>query len=85
MEACERVKFVEGGKFAGSTMVGAVGGVSARSVNGPICMAIGVSTGGIGGVVCVAAIVGVGTWAGTALGAMGGEIGREIMYERTLP
>ncbi|NMY03863.1 PAAR domain-containing protein [Pseudomonas sp. WS 5059] len=85
VEACERVKFVEGGKFAGSTMVGTVGGAVARSASGPICMAIGVSTGGVGGVVCVAAIVGVGTWAGTTLGAMGGEIGGEIMYERTLP
>ena len=79
------LSLLRGGKFAGSTMVGTVGGAVARSASGPICMAIGVSTGGIGGVVCVAAIVGVGTWAGTTLGAMGGEIGGEIMYERTLP
>ncbi len=85
VEACERVKFVEGGKFAGSTMVGAVGGVSARSVNGPICMAIGVSTGGIGGVVCVAAIVGVGTWAATTVGGMAGEALGEQIYQATQP
>lgn len=38
-------------KFAGSLMVGALGGVSASSVSGPIC-AIGVS-GEVSGVLCV--------------------------------
>ncbi|MNH32207.1 hypothetical protein D3C79_926330 [compost metagenome] len=82
--ACEKIKFTEGGKFAGSTAGGVLGGGMAGYASGPICLALGVST-GIGGVVCVAAIVGIGAWGGTTVGGMGGEIGGEILYEKTLP
>ncbi|MFW9270378.1 PAAR domain-containing protein [Pseudomonas sp. NR3] len=82
--ACERVRFTEGGKFAGSTIGGWAGGTGASLASGSICLVLGVTT-GIGGVLCVAAVVGTGAWAGTALGGMGGEIGGEILYEKTLP
>ena len=81
--ACEKVRFTEGGKFTGSTFIGAVSGGIARSAGGSICVALGVST-GIGGVVCVAAIVGAGAWIGTTAGGVGGEIGGEMLYEKTL-
>ena len=82
--ACEKVKFTEGGKFAGSTFIGATSGVITSYAGSSICVALGVST-GIGGVVCVAAIVGAGAWAGTTVGGMWGEIGGEILYEKNLP
>ncbi|WP_156355053.1 hypothetical protein [Pseudomonas endophytica] len=56
----------------------------ASITGGSICLALGVST-GIGGVVCVAAIVGTGAWAGTTVGGEGGEIGGNMLYEKTLP
>jgi len=40
---------------------------------------------GIGDVICVPALVGAAAWAGTTYGGMGGEIGGNILYERTLP
>ena len=67
--ACEKVKFIEGGKFGGSTIGGYMTGKIAQSASGPICLALGVST-GIGGVVCVAVVVGAGTWLGTTVGGM---------------
>ena len=82
--ACEKIKFTEGGKFIGSTFMGALSGGIAGSVGGSICVALGVST-GIGGVVCVAALVGTASWVGTTYGGEGGEIGGNILYERTLP
>ncbi len=82
--ACEKIKFTEGGKFAGSTFVGALGGWGSSLVGGPICLALGVST-GIGGVICVAALVGTGAWVGTTAGGMGGETGGQILYEKILP
>ncbi|MFO2463519.1 hypothetical protein OOJ96_19250 [Pseudomonas sp. 15FMM2] len=83
-EACERVKFTEGGKFGLSTAGGALGGWAASYASGPICLALGVST-GLGGVACVAAIVGTGAWVGTTYGGMGGERLGEKLYEKTLP
>ncbi len=82
--ACEKVKFTEGGKFIGSTGGGVAGGWIASTAGSSICVALGFST-GIGGVVCVAALVGTGAWAGTTYGGKGGEIGGEILYEKTLP
>ncbi|XXE00283.1 PAAR domain-containing protein [Pseudomonas sp. Z3-6] len=83
-EACERVRFTEGGKFGGSTLGGMAGGEIGKLASGPICLALGVST-GIGGVFCVAAVIGTGAWVGTTIGSKGGEIGGEILYEKTLP
>ncbi|AZE84419.1 hypothetical protein C4J98_3008 [Pseudomonas orientalis] len=82
--ACEKVKFIEGGKFGGSTIGGYMTGKIAQSASGPICLALGVST-GIGGVVCVAVVVGAGTWLGTTVGGMKGEGLGEKLYEKTLP
>ena len=49
--ACEKIRFTEGGKFVGSTVVGFIGGEIAKYAGAPICVALGVST-GLGGVVC---------------------------------
>jgi len=83
-EACERVRFTEGGKFGMSAAGGWAGGEIGKLASGPICLALGVST-GIGGVVCVAVVIGTGAWVGTTIGGKGGEIGGEILYEKTLP
>lgn len=82
--ACEKVKFTEAGKFAVSVGGGAVGGWAGGIAGSAICLGLGVTT-GIGGVVCVAALVGTGAWAGTTIGGMGGEMGGEILYEKSLP
>jgi len=83
-EACERVRFTEGGKFLGSSGGGWVGGVAASSISGSVCLILGATT-GVGGVVCVAAVVTAGAWGGTTLGAMGGEYVGEKIYEAVLP
>ncbi|MGA9705342.1 PAAR domain-containing protein [Pseudomonas sp.] len=70
--ACEKIKFTEGGKFAGSVGGGAFGGSAGSVAGGAICLALGVTT-GIGGVVCVATLVGAGAWVGTTIGGMRGE------------
>jgi len=82
--ACEKVKFTEGGKFAGSTGGGIAGGLLASYTGGSICLALGIST-GIGGVVCVAALVGTGAWAGTTIGGNRGEYIGEKIYETIQP
>ncbi|QCY12744.1 PAAR domain-containing protein [Pseudomonas sp. MPC6] len=83
-EACEKIKFTEGGKFFGSTAVGLAGGGGASLTAGSICLALGVST-GIGGVICVATVIGVGSWGGTTVGGMAGEGAGEVLYERIRP
>ena len=83
--ACERVKFTEGGKFAGATLGGIWGGVTGQIAGGSICLGIGVATGGLGGGVCVAALVGAGAWAGTTFGEMGGDYIGEKIYEAFQP
>lgn len=82
--ACEKIKFIEGGKFGLSTAGGGVLGGVAGSVGGSVCTALGFAT-GIGGVVCVAAIVGTSAWVGTKYGGMGGEYMGEKIYEATQP
>ncbi|ATN12922.1 hypothetical protein CRN80_26275 [Pseudomonas sp. FDAARGOS_380] len=82
--ACERVKFTEGGKFAGATFFGVGAGALAGATGGSVCLALGVTT-GIGGVVCVAALVGAGAWAGTTYGGQGGEYVGEKIYEAIQP
>ncbi|MCJ7957900.1 MAG: PAAR domain-containing protein [Pseudomonas sp.] len=82
--ACEKVKFTEAGKFAGSTLVGSLGGWGSSVAGSSVCLALGVTT-GIGGVVCVAAIVGAGTWVGTTIGGMAGEAVGDNLYEVTQP
>jgi hypothetical protein len=80
--ACKKVKFTEGGKFGLSTVGGAWGGRLGLQASGPVCLALGIST-AIGGVICAAALVGTGAWVGTTAGGMGGELGGEILYEKT--
>lgn len=82
--ACEKVKFTEGGKFAGSAGLGYLGGELAYMASPYICAALGATT-GIGGVVCVAAVVGVGALGGTTAGGIGGELAGEILYEKNWP
>ncbi|CRM76701.1 Pyocin large subunit [Pseudomonas sp. 37 R 15] len=82
--ACEKIKFTEGGKFTGSVGGGAFGGWAGGIAGSAVCLGLGVTT-GIGGVVCVAALVGTGAWVGTTIGGKGGEMGGEILYEKSLP
>lgn len=83
--ACVRVKFTEGGKFAGGTFFGAAGGAIAGAASGPVCLGFGLATAGLGGVICVAAIVGTGAWVGTTGGGMAGEALGEKIYQATQP
>jgi hypothetical protein len=83
-EACEKVKYAEGGGFAG----GIVGGFAAGtffSVVGTsgICIAIGVPTVGVGTLVCGLVVVGGVGFAAGAVGGMGGEAIGEVIYEVT--
>jgi uncharacterized Zn-binding protein involved in type VI secretion len=83
-EACEKVKFTEGGSFAGGVIGGAVvGSILTGSTAGAICLALGVPTAGTGTLVCGLVVVGVGSLAGgAALGKVGEQVG-EIIYEST--
>ncbi|WP_223549891.1 PAAR domain-containing protein [Pseudomonas sp. A-B-19] len=82
--ACEKVRFTEGGKFAGSTVGGIIGGEIGKYTSGPVCLALGFST-GVGGVICVATVIGVGAWVGTTRGAQQGEVIGETLYEAAQP
>ncbi|AZE93511.1 hypothetical protein C4J95_1386 [Pseudomonas orientalis] len=82
--ACEKIKFTESGKFAGSVGGGAFGGWAGNIAGGAICLGLGVTT-GIGGVVCVAALVGTGAWAGTTYGGEWGEYLGDKIYEVSQP
>ncbi|UOB25988.1 PAAR domain-containing protein [Pseudomonas orientalis] len=82
--ACEKVKFTEGGKFVGSTAVGAATGLAASYASTAVCIALGVTT-GVGGVICVAAVVGTGAWVGTTYGGKTGEYLGEKIYETGQP
>jgi hypothetical protein len=83
-EACEKVKYTEGGGFIG----GVAGGVASgwflgAGTTGPICVALGVPSAGVGTFVCGLVVVGVGSLAaGAVLGKTGEKIG-EIIYEVT--
>ncbi|WP_207266209.1 PAAR domain-containing protein [Pseudomonas sp. GW101-3H06] len=82
--ACEKVKFTEGGKFGGSTLGGMWGGVGVPWVGQPVCLALAAST-AVGGVICTAALVGIGAWAGSEVGGIGGEFMGEKLYEAIQP
>lgn len=78
-EACRKVRYTEGGKFALSSVLGYYGGEIGLVASGQVCAALGATT-GIGGVICVAAVVGIGAYGGTAGGAFwGGTIGRSAL------
>ncbi|WP_258167340.1 PAAR domain-containing protein, partial [Pseudomonas trivialis] len=84
-EACEKIKFTEGGKFAGATFGGVFSGAAASATSSGVCLGIGLGTGGIGGIICIAAVVGTGAWVGTTIGGKGGEFIGEKMYEAKQP
>lgn len=83
-EECRKVRYKAAGKFALSSGLGYVAGDVGFVLSGPVCAALGATT-GIGGVACVAALVGVSSFAGTAIGNVGGEFIGEKLYEVTLP
>ncbi|MDG6399989.1 hypothetical protein QCD79_08285 [Pseudomonas quasicaspiana] len=83
-QACRRIKFTEGGKFAVSTVGGIAGGQAGYALAPAVCFALGVST-GVGGVACAAVLIAGGAWAGTSYGGDGGEWFGEFIYEKTQP
>ena len=81
-EACKKVKFTEVGSFAGGIAGGATAGalLSGSMVTG-LCVGLGVPTGGLATLACGVVAVGVGSFAGGALGGLGGEIIGDVIYE----
>ncbi|WXL28050.1 hypothetical protein WG219_19270 [Ectopseudomonas mendocina] len=82
-DACERVKYTEGGSFVGSF----AGGVAASallgvSTTGAICVALGAPTAGIGALACGLVVVGTGSLVGGSLGGTVGEDVGEMIYEK---
>ncbi|WP_248805810.1 hypothetical protein, partial [Pseudomonas sp. MWU13-2100] len=81
-EACEKIKFTETGSFTGGVAGGATaGGFLTVPVVGALCVGLGVPTGGFATLACGVVVVGAGSFAGGALGGMGGETIGEIIYE----
>jgi len=84
VEACEKVKFSEGGSFVGGIAGGtAIGSLLSASVVGSLCVALSVPTGGAAGFVCSILIVGTGAYVGGSGGGMAGETIGELIYETT--
>lgn len=82
VEACEKVKFTETGSFFGSVAGGVVAGsVLSSTTVGYVCAGLSVTTGGIGVLACGILVVGAGSYAGGALGEVGGETIGELIYE----
>jgi len=82
--ACEKIKFTEGGKFAGSTFGGIAGGASLLWKGRPVCLALG-RRHLVAGVGCTAALVGIGAWVGAEDGGRGGEYVGEKIFEAQQP
>lgn len=83
-EACEKVKYTEGGGLVGGVAGGAaVGAYLGAAGTGTICVALGVPTGGIGLLVCGIVVVGGGSFAAGAIGGIVGETAGEKIYEAT--
>ena len=70
------------GSFAGGVAGGATAGalLTGSMVTG-LCIGLGVPTGGLATLACGVVAVGVGSFAGGALGGMGGEIIGDVIYE----
>ena len=81
-QACKRVKFTEGGGFAGGIAGGVVAGslLTAPAVAG-LCVLLGAPTAGIGTVVCGVAVVGVGSLTSGIIGGIAGELAGDVIYE----
>ncbi|BAV74390.1 PAAR domain-containing protein [Pseudomonas chlororaphis subsp. aurantiaca] len=82
VEDCERVRFTETGSFFGNVVGSALAGTALTgSTATAICVSLGVSSMGAGALVCGLVVVGVGSFAGGALGSVAGEIGGRKIYE----
>jgi hypothetical protein len=83
-DACEKVKFTEGGSFLGGIAGGvAVGAMLSAPLVSSICVALSVPTGGTAGLVCGVLVVGAGTYAAGTAGANFFEKAGEVIYEST--
>ncbi|HWT69237.1 MAG TPA: PAAR domain-containing protein [Pseudomonas sp.] len=83
-EACERIRFTEGGSFTGGVVGGGIAGAAlSTSAVGAICVGLSVPTGGLGMLACGILIVGAGSYASSALGGIAGEIIGERIFEAT--
>ena len=81
-QACKRVKFKEGGGFAGGLAGGvAVGSVLTASTTGAICLGLSISTAGVGGLACGLVVVAAGSLGAGLLGGEAGEEVGDIIYE----
>lgn len=81
-DACEKIKYTEGGNFIGGVGGGAAtGALLTGSTAGVICVGLGVPTGGMGTLICGAIVVAAGSYAGGALGGATGEWAGEKIYE----
>ncbi|MBP5070507.1 hypothetical protein HUS81_21360 [Pseudomonas chlororaphis] len=82
VEDCERVRFTETGSFFGNVVGSALAGTALTgSAATAICVSLGVPSMGAGALVCGLVVVGVGSFAGGALGSVAGEIGGRKIYE----
>jgi len=80
-DACEKVKYTEGGNFIGTVAGGALGTWALVGSTGAICAALGVPTLGAGTLVCGIVVVGAGAYAGGAFVGTGVEFLGEKIYE----
>lgn len=83
-DACEKIKYTEGGSFVGGVAGGAMTGAALTGpAVGAICVGLGVPTGGLGTLACGVVVVAAGSYAGGAIGGAGGEMFGEVIYEVT--
>ncbi|RIJ09107.1 hypothetical protein DXT77_18380 [Pseudomonas sp. 91RF] len=81
-DACEKIKYTEGGNFVGGVAGGAAtGAFLSGSTAGIICVGLGVPTGGTATLACGVIVVASGSYAGGALGGATGEWAGEKIYE----
>lgn len=81
-DACEKIKYTEGGNFVGGVAGGAAtGAFLSGSTAGIICVGLGVPTGGTATLACGVIVVAAGSYAGGALGGATGEWAGEKIYE----
>lgn len=82
VDACEKIKYTEGGSFIGGVAGGAAAGAFLTgSTAGIICVGLGVPTGGMATLACGVIVVAAGSYAGGALGGATSEWAGEKIYE----
>ncbi|WP_130928956.1 hypothetical protein [Pseudomonas sp. Sample_20] len=82
VDACEKIKYTEGGSFIGGVAGGAAAGAFLTgSTAGIICVGLGVPTGGMATLACGIIVVAAGSYAGGALGGATSEWAGERIYE----